>query len=77
MTEQEDGREDDLEDERADVGDAGTGLGDAGGDRCLADRDEDEGRGGDRADDLGDDVADGIGRRACACRGPSRSSRPG
>ena len=44
----------------ADVGDPGAGLGDAGRDRLLADRDEhDRGR-GDRADDLGEDVADGV-----------------
>ena len=31
----------------------------------------------DGADDLGEDVADAFERRASACRGPSRPSRPG
>ena len=52
----------DLEDERADVGDAGTRLGHAGRDGRLAHHDEDDGRSGDRPDDLRQDVADGVGR---------------
>ena len=47
-----------------DVRDARSGLRDPGRDGVLADRDHDDGRGADRADDLGEDVADGLDRRS-------------
>ena len=66
-----------LDDERADVGDAGSRLGDAVGHGLLADGQHDDDGRGDGADDLGDDVADAFDRRSCGGRAPSRPSRPG